>query len=81
MTDLLLNMTEEFRQMKIGNGQQSIQIMNNSQKYLIGVHPETPYETLFVSNSETRDFSSWKGNRGVVRGHTSMVRLTSKPEY
>jgi hypothetical protein len=31
------------------------------------VHPETPDETLMVSNSETRDFSSWQGNQGVER--------------
>jgi len=43
------------------------------------VHPETPDETLLVSNSETRDFSSWQGNRGVARRRTS-VRRTSKPE-
>jgi hypothetical protein len=46
---------------------------------LISVHPETPDETLLVSNSETRDFSSWQGNRGVARRRT-LVRRTSKPE-
>ncbi|MGD0843021.1 MAG: hypothetical protein ABSA06_01450 [Geobacteraceae bacterium] len=43
------------------------------------VHTETPDETLLVSNSETRDFSSWQGNQGVARRRTS-VRRTSKPE-
>ena len=46
---------------------------------LISVHPQTPDETLLVSNSETRDFPSWQGNRGVARGRT-LVRRTSKPE-
>jgi hypothetical protein len=46
---------------------------------LNSVHPETPDETLLVSNSETRDFLSWLGNRGVVRRRT-LVRRTSKPE-
>jgi DNA-binding protein HU-beta len=48
-------------------------------KCLNSVHPETPDETLLVSNSETRIFSSWQGNREVVRRRTS-VRRTSKPE-
>jgi hypothetical protein len=34
------------------------------------VHPETPNETLLVSNSETRDFSSWQGYQGVERRRT-----------
>jgi hypothetical protein len=34
---------------------------------LVSVHPETPDETIVVSNSETRDFSFWQGNRGVAR--------------
>ena len=46
---------------------------------LFSVHPETPDETLLVSNSETRDFSSWQGNQGVARRRTS-VRRTSEPE-
>jgi hypothetical protein len=47
--------------------------------YLGSVHPETPDETLLVSNSETRDFSSWQGNQGIARRRTQ-VRRTSKPE-
>jgi hypothetical protein len=50
-----------------------------SSRHLVSVHPETPDETLLVSNSETRDFSSWQGNQGVARRRTS-VRRTNKPE-
>ncbi len=35
-----------------------------------GIHPETPNETLAVSNSERRHFSSWQGNQGFTRRRT-----------
>ncbi|MGD0843748.1 MAG: hypothetical protein ABSA06_05170 [Geobacteraceae bacterium] len=40
------------------------------------VHPETPDETLLVSNSETRDFSSCReieGLRGGVHRYTAQA--------
>jgi hypothetical protein len=45
--------------------------------WLVRVHPESPDETLPVSNSETRNFSSWQGNRGVVRRRTSVRRTNN----
>ena len=54
-------------------------LIEHAMELLTSVHPETPDETLLVSNLGTRDFSSWQGNRGVARRRTS-VRRTSKPE-
>jgi hypothetical protein len=45
---------------------------------LTSVHPETPDETIVVSNPEMRDFSSWPGNQEVARSRT-LVRRTSNP--
>jgi hypothetical protein len=49
---------------------------DSSYKFQIKVvsHPETPDETLLVSNSETRDFSSWQGNRGLARRRSPSIR-------
>jgi AraC family transcriptional regulator of adaptative response / DNA-3-methyladenine glycosylase II len=58
----------------------TITLWNALQKGILGsVHPETPDETLSVSDLETRDFSSWQENQGIARRRTS-VRRTSKPE-
>jgi hypothetical protein len=61
-----------FWQVNVFNG-------NGSHILVISFHQETPDEKLAVSDSESGDFSSWQGNRGIARRRTS-VRRTSKPE-
>jgi hypothetical protein len=41
--------------------------LSTLEKGITGFHPETPDEKLLVSNSESGDFLSWRGNQGIAR--------------